>query len=304
MTVLRVPPLSQPQRLDLYLVSALQLTRTKIQTLVTRGDILLNGKIPDKAGVRLKGGEVVEVSIPEVKPSSLNAESIPLSILFEDDFLLAVNKPAGLVVHPAAGNWSGTLVNALLYHFETLSNIDPVRPGIVHRLDKDTSGILLVAKQDKAHLELSRQLKEREIDKFYQALVHGKVAHQSGVIDKPVGRHPKNRKKMTVLAGGREALTRYEVLERFKDYTLLVCKIETGRTHQIRVHLSSLGHPVVGDEVYGKKEKDLFAKRQLLHAWKLRLKHPVTGKLMTFEAPLPEDFLLAVQRLRDAKWKT
>jgi len=285
-------------RLDVYLSGELGFTRAKIKGLIDGGHVLVEGKVPSKAGIRLRSGEAVEVTVPPPQPSSLIPADIALDILYEDEFLLAVNKPAGLVVHPAAGHWRGTLANALVHHFNKLSNVDAARPGIVHRLDKDTSGILLVAKADAAHLELSRQLKAHEIEKIYQTLVRGKMAHPKGTIDKPIGRHPKDRKKMGVIVSGRNAVTHYRVLEKFSDHTLLECKIETGRTHQIRVHLASIGHPVVGDTVYGGKSDETLASRQLLHAWKIKLKHPETGKMLSLEAPIPEDFESALRQLR------
>lgn len=290
MEELKVSRLSEPQRLDVFLSRETHLTRAKIKNLLDEGGVLLNGSILRKAGQLLRGGEVVTFERPSPKPSTLQAESIPLEILFEDEFLLVINKPPGLVVHPAAGHWTGTLVNALLHHFKKLSGVDPARPGIVHRLDKDTSGILLIAKTDEVHVALSRMLKERKIEKTYQVLVFGKVPHQEGVIRKPIGRHPSNRKKMAIVSSGREAVTHFKVRERFKNYTLLECRIETGRTHQIRVHLAGIGHAVVGDTLYGRRENPLDVKRQLLHAWRIRLEHPATKKELLVEAPLPEDF--------------
>ena len=279
-----------PERLDLFLSRESGLTRAKIKNLLNGSKIFLNGVIPEKAGILLKGGEKLEIILPESEPSKLKPEAIPLDILYEDKDLLVINKPAGLVVHPAAGHWDGTLVNALIYHFNQLSSIYPLRPGIVHRLDKDTSGLLLIAKSDKAHLQLSKQLKNREIKKDYAAIVHGQVPQNEGIIDKPIGRHPKDRKKMAVISShGREAVTRFKVLKRFKSYTFLECRIETGRTHQIRVHLSSIGYPIAGDFLYGSKKDDLAA-RQMLHAWKIQLAHPVTFQPVKFEAQLPDDF--------------
>lgn len=292
-----VPPLQPPERLDLFLSRSLGLTRAKVRHMLDGGNVRVNGKAPEKAGIKLKGGERIEYSIPEEPPLDLKREAIPLSILFEDDSLLAIDKPPGLVVHPAAGHWEGTLVNALLYHFDRLSGIDPARPGIVHRLDKDTSGVLIIAKNDAAHLELSRQFKDREMVKIYAALVHGAAPANDGTIDKPIGRHPKERKKMAVVESGRHAITRYKISRRWKNFTLLECRIETGRTHQIRVHLSSIGHPVAGDPLYGKFDRALGAERQMLHAWKMRLKHPLTGEPLDLEAPLPADFTALIRKL-------
>jgi len=290
--------LSSPERLDVYLSKVFQLTRAKVQNLLRDQQVLLNGNVVEKAGTKVRGGEHLELSVPPPKPSGLRAENIPLEILYEDKALLVINKPPGLVVHPAAGHWEGTLVNALLFHFKKLSGLDPTRPGIVHRLDKDTSGILIIAKQDEAHEGLSRQFKDRQVEKVYQVLVHGKVIPKKGTIDKPIGRHPKHRKKMGIVSSGRFAITQYEVLEHFKEYSLLQCRIETGRTHQIRVHLSSLGHPVVGDSVYGKEDRKLGATRQLLHAWKVKFKHPLTEEVLAFKAPLPLDFKEALEKLQ------
>jgi 23S rRNA pseudouridine1911/1915/1917 synthase len=290
-----VPHLDKSERLDIYLSGVLNFTRAKIKNLVDEGLISIHGKTAKKAGFLLRGGEHIDVFIPEDKPSELKGEAIPLDIFYEDEWLLVINKPPGLVVHPAAGHWEGTLVNALLHHFKALSKIDAGRPGIVHRLDKDTSGLLVVAKTDDVHLELSQQFKSREIEKYYAVLVHGKLSHKEGKIEKPIGRHPRDRKKMSVFAGGRYALTLYRVLEEFSQCSFLECKLETGRTHQIRVHLASMGNPVVGDSVYGKSDG---VERQMLHAWKMKFKHPLTGKLLSFEAPLPKDFLDILEACR------
>lgn len=284
---IKVPPLETPQRLDLFLSSHFNLTRSKIQKMIEIGDVRVEGKNSIKPGMNLKGGEVIHLSIRPSEPSALSAEDIPLEILYEDESILAINKPPGLVVHPAAGHWSGTLVNALLHHFKKLSGVDPARPGIVHRLDKETSGILLIAKTDEAHLALSNQLKDRKMEKIYLAVVHGKVKNEKGTIRKPIGRNPSDRKKMAVVRTGKEAITHYRVLKRADNRTLLECKIETGRTHQIRVHLAGIGHPVVGDTVYGKKKGD--APRQLLHAWKATFTHPTSGQRLSLEAPVPPE---------------
>ncbi|MCL4513669.1 MAG: RluA family pseudouridine synthase, partial [Candidatus Eremiobacteraeota bacterium] len=251
-----------PERLDLFLSRESGLTRAKIKNLLSDNKIFINGGTAEKAGILLKGGEKLEISLPEPESSELKPEAIPLEILYEDKDLLVINKPAGLVVHPAAGHWEGTLVNALLYHFNQLSSIYPLRPGIVHRLDKDTSGVLLIAKSDKAHLQLSKQLKSREIKKDYAVIVHGRISQNEGIIDQPIGRHPKDRKKMAVVSSnGRDAVTRFKVLERFKNHTFLECRIETGRTHQIRVHLSNMGYPIIGDSLYGRKKDNLAARQ-------------------------------------------
>lgn len=296
MVRLEVPSLSKPERLDLYASRELGWTRAKVKNFLTDGLLRLNREKVRKAGTLLRGGEELEIVLPPPESSTLQEENIPLDILYEDEAILAINKPPGLVVHPAVGHWKGTLVNALLYHWKNLSQVDPGRPGIVHRLDKETSGVLLVAKNEEAHLALSRQFKERKVEKYYQVLVHGKVVLENGVIEKPIGRHPKLRKKMAVVPSGRPAVTRYQVLRRFRNFTLLKCKIETGRTHQIRVHFSSLGHPVAGDTTYGKKSGEPMIRRQMLHAWKITFLHPLQDRTLTIEAPLPADFqsLLAI----------
>ncbi len=287
-----------PERLDLFLSRESGLTRAKIKNLLSDNKIFINGGTAEKAGILLKGGEKLEIALPEPESSELKPEAIPLDILYEDKDLLVINKPAGLVVHPAAGHWEGTLVNALIYHFNQLSSIYPLRPGIVHRLDKDTSGLLLIAKSDKAHLQLSKQLKSREIKKDYAVIVHGRISQNEGIIDQPIGRHPKDRKKMAVVSSnGRDAVTRFKVLERFKNNTYLECRIETGRTHQIRVHLSNMGYPIIGDSLYGSKKDDLAA-RQMLHAWKIQLTHPITFQPVKFEAQLPDDFQKTLILLR------
>ncbi len=287
-----------PERLDLFLSRESGLTRAKIKNLLSDNKIFINGGTAEKAGILLKGGEKLEIALPEPESSELKPEAIPLDILYEDKDLLVINKPAGLVVHPAAGHWEGTLVNALIYHFNQLSSIYPLRPGIVHRLDKDTSGLLLIAKSDKAHLQLSKQLKSREIKKDYAVIVHGRISQNEGIIDQPIGRHPKDRKKMAVVSSnGRDAVTRFKVLERFKNNTYLECRIETGRTHQIRVHLSNMGYPIIGDSLYGSKKDDLAA-RQMLHAWKIQLAHPITFQPVKFEAQLPDDFQKTLILLR------
>jgi len=228
----------------------------------------------------------VDINVPEPEKSKLEAENIPLDIIYEDKDILVINKPRGLTVHPGAGNRSGTLVNALLHHCRDLSGIGGVeRPGIVHRLDKDTSGILLVAKNDKAHQVLSAQFKDRTIQKTYLAIVKGNPKKDEGTIAEPIGRHPVNRKKMAVSHKGREAVTHYKVLKRFKEYSLVELKPKTGRTHQLRVHLAHIGHSILGDPVYGK------GNAQLLHAYKIKFTHPRTEKELEFEAKLPDDML-------------
>ena len=245
---------------------------------------------------------VVEVKIPEPKPLTVDAQNIPLDIIFEDDSIIVINKPKNLVVHPAAGNWEGTLVNALLYHCrDSLSDINGVRrPGIVHRIDKDTTGLLVIAKSNEAHLSLSEQLKKHQIQRIYETIVDGRIEKDSGKISAPIGRHPINRKKMSVnVKNGKPAVTHFKVLERFKSHTYIQCELETGRTHQIRVHMSYIGHPITGDEVYGKKFNLADTDGQALHARFLKLKHPVSNEDMVFEAPLPDYFTALINRLRN-----
>lgn len=280
-------------RLDQFLASAAAgLSRARIQDLIKEGHVTLNGGTA-KASARLRAGDAVVLNEPPPVPTETVAEEIALDVLFEDDDLIVINKPAGLVVHPAAGNWSGTLVNALLHHCKTLSGIGgEQRPGIVHRLDKETSGCLVVAKNDIAHQSLAKQFAGREVTKIYLALAAGKFARKSGMIETHIGRHPVQRKKMTVLpaGSGRESKTGYRVLRELPVGTLVECTLHTGRTHQIRVHLKHLGHPLLGDEVYGRRGSFV---RQMLHAWRLGFVHPRTAKRLNFESPIPPDFVEA-----------
>ncbi len=301
----------QGLRLDVFLPQRDgSLSRSQAKRLIEESCVLIGGK-PARASHRLRPGETVLVRKPPPAPSGVVAEDIPLAILYEDDALLVVDKPAGMVVHPAAGNPRGTLVNALQFHCRNLSGVGGVmRPGIVHRLDKGTSGLMVVAKSDEAHQGLSEQFKKRQVYKLYTALVHGSVKQDEGVVDAAVGRHPVERKKMsTASRRGKAALTRWRVLERYGAFSLLEAKIETGRTHQIRVHLASLGHPVVGDSVYGGTKRTIEPPamravlkrltRQALHAGCLSFTHPVTGREMTFESPLPEDMAEVIRFLRE-----
>ncbi|OQB14048.1 MAG: Ribosomal large subunit pseudouridine synthase D [Firmicutes bacterium ADurb.Bin193] len=268
------------------------LSRSYAQRLIDDGFVLVDKKSVKRNYV-LKSGQEIEISVPDPKPLTAQAEEIPLDILYEDDWLLVVNKPQGMVVHPAAGNFSGTLVNALISHCgDSLSQINGViRPGIVHRLDKDTSGLLLVAKNDRAHIDLSRQIKEHTVTRKYIAIVHGNITSDCGTVDRPIGRHPTDRKKMSVSAKvSRNAVTHYRVLQRFGKYTYIECILETGRTHQIRVHLSSLGHPVLGDKVYGAKKEKFDLKGQMLHAKVLGFTHPKTAEYMEFDGGVPQRF--------------
>ena len=269
------------------------LSRNSVQQLIDDENILVNGVVTNKK-YSVKINDVVTVFLPEPKELSIDAENIPLDIVYEDEHLLVVNKPKGMVVHPAAGNYEGTLVNALMYHCKgSLSGINGVmRPGIVHRIDKDTSGLLLVAKTNEAHLSLSEQIKNKTAHRHYICLVHGIVANKRGIIDAPIGRHPIERKQMAVnYKNGKNAVTHYKVLQRFAGYTYVECRLETGRTHQIRVHMASIGHPLLGDAVYGPK-KCPFPKLegQTLHAMILGFVHPAKDKYIETCAPLPEYF--------------
>lgn len=273
-------------------------SRSFIQQLIDDGQVRVNGT-PVKKNHRLKPDERVEITVPAPQVLDVGAEEIPLSILYEDDQILVIDKPEGMVVHPAPGNETGTLVNALMHHADRLSSINGVvRPGIVHRIDKDTTGLLVVAKTDRAHQFLSEALKTHAIARTYYALVHGNVG-APGKVDLPIARNPKNRLKMSVVKGGREAVTHYMPIEHFGTaYTLLKVELETGRTHQIRVHMQAIGHPILGDPLYGVKKEKVKHHRQLLHAKELRLVHPLTGEEMVFISELPEDYRQIIEKLR------
>ena len=285
-------------RLDVYMAKTMDISRSFAQQLVETGDVLVNGKAA-KSNRRLSEGD--EVAVTMEQPAELQAvpEDIPLNIVYEDKDIIVVNKARGMVVHPAAGNPDGTLVNALLYHCRgELSGINGViRPGIVHRLDKDTSGVMVAAKNDEAHKGLAAQIKAHSARRTYWALVHGNIAEEKGIVDGPIGRHPKDRIKMAVtFKGGREAVTHFRVLKRYGEYTWIECKLETGRTHQIRVHMAYIGHPVVNDPLYGYEKDDFPIEGQALHSHCLDLVHPVTGEAMHFEAPMPDDFAACLHR--------
>lgn len=289
------------QRLDVALVRLLpELTRARAQKLLEEGLVLVEGR-SQKANYRVKKGESVQVFIPPPKPAEYEPEDIALNILYEDQDLLVLDKPKGQVVHPAAGHGSGTLVNALLHHCQSLSGIGgEARPGIVHRLDKDTSGILVIAKNDRAHVALSQQFKAHSVTREYVAIVHGDVKQDKGTISACLGRHPRDRKKMAVLpeGKGRRAVTHFQVLERFGRFTYLLLQLETGRTHQIRVHLSFIGHPVAGDPVYGPKRARLPLSGQALHARKLGFVHPADNRYMEFTSEPPAEFQAFLEALR------
>ena len=279
------------ERLDKF-VKIDSLTRSAVQKLIEDGRVTVNGET-ERVSYKVCTGDVVEVSDFEPKELDVKPENIPLDIVYEDDELLVVNKGKNMVVHPAAGNYSGTLVNALLYHCKgKLSGINGViRPGIVHRIDKDTSGLLLVAKTNRAHISLAEQIKEKSVKRRYICIANGVIETNRGVIDAPIGRHMSERKKMAVTSkNSKNAVTHFEVLERFCDYTYLTCRLETGRTHQIRVHLKYIGHPVLGDAVYGPKKNEFNLTSQVLHAKTIGFVHPVTGDYMEFDSEIPDYF--------------
>ncbi|MGT2963910.1 RluA family pseudouridine synthase [Streptococcus acidominimus] len=284
-------------RLDKALADLTPLSRSVANEQIKAGLVLVNGQ-EKKAKYSVQAGDCIQYEMPEVEEVDYVAEDIPLEIVYEDEDVAVVNKPQGMVVHPSAGHRSGTLVNALLYHVKDLSGINGVmRPGIVHRIDKDTSGLLMVAKHDEAHQRLAEELKAKKSLRKYVAIVHGNLPNDRGVIEAPIGRSDKDRKKQAVTAKGKEALTRFQVLERFGDYSLVELSLETGRTHQIRVHMAYIGHPVAGDEVYGPR-KTLKGHGQFLHAKTLGFTHPRTGEAVLFTAEVPAIFRETLERLR------
>ena len=289
----------QEIRLDRYLADHSDLSRTRIQELCSSGNIRVNGKTA-KSSLKISDGDLIEADIPDDEPIDILPENIPLDILYEDSDIIVVNKPKGMTVHPAPGVYTGTLVNALLFHCRDLSGINgKIRPGIVHRIDKDTTGCIVACKNDMAHEAIARQLEDKTCHREYTAVVMGNIAHDDGLIDAPIGRDPRDRQKMCVIdTNSREARTHFHVEERFKGSTLLTCTLETGRTHQIRVHMKYIGHPVMGDEKYGKKCKYMDTQGQVLHAHSLTLVHPRTGETMRFEAPLPAYFEQLLDILR------
>ena len=288
------------ERLDVFIARSLpELTRSRVRRLIDEGLVTIDGRRPAKAGVALEAGRRVAVTLPPPEPPELQPEAIPLRIVYEDADLLVIDKPAGLTVHPAPGHAAHTLVNALLAYCPELAGVGGEgRPGIVHRIDKDTSGLILVAKNDAAHASLARQLKARQVEKTYLALVRGRPDPPEGAIDAPVGRHPKQRKKQAVVEGGRAARTRYRVLRALDGYSLLEVRPETGRTHQIRVHLASIGHPVAGDALYGRGATPPSLRRQFLHAHRLAFSHPRTGARLELEAPLAQDLAFVLEELQ------
>ena len=296
------------KRLDVVLSACLEdISRSYVQKLIESGHVTVNGDFCNEKKQKAKAGDAIVIEIPDPETLEVLPENIPLDIVYEDEDVIVVDKPAGMVVHPANGNQSGTLVNALMYHCgDHLSSINGVvRPGIVHRIDKDTSGLLMVAKNDKAHLSLSKQLSEHSITRRYQAIVFNNFKEDEGTVDAPIGRDPRNRLRNAVLgqdalkAGtARNAVTHYKVLERFGRYTLIEARLETGRTHQIRVHMAHIGHPLLGDELYGPAKNKAGAKRQMLHAKILGFIHPSSGEYLEFESPLPNDFETVLEKTR------
>ena len=288
------------ERIDKYIAKCVpDLSRMMIQKLIEENQILVN-RNPVKRSYAIQKGDSITITIPEAKETTLKPQDIPLDIVYEDDDILVVNKAKGMVVHPAAGNPEGTLVNAVMAHCKgNLSGIGgELRPGIVHRLDKDTSGLLIVAKNDKAHIQMSKQIQNREVKKIYIALVRGVIPENEATINMPIGRSMQDRKKMAVTKKGKEAITHFQVLERFDKYTLLKVKIDTGRTHQIRVHMAEIGHPVVGDMLYSNGKNEFGVEGQMLHATSLDFKHPITQKPLHLEAPLPQYFEEVLKQLR------
>ena len=286
-------------RVDAFLASVLEeLSRSQIQKLLEEGHVQLGGK-PVKKNAKTTAGQAYEVEVPEPREIGILPEDIPLDIVYEDADVIVINKPKGLVVHPAAGHWSGTLVNALMYHCKDLSGINgALRPGIVHRIDMDTSGLLIVAKNDFAHQKLAAQLKDHTLARTYEAIVCGNIKEDRGTIDAPIGRHPVDRKKMAVTEkNSREAVTHWEVVARYRGYTHLRLRLETGRTHQIRVHLSHRNHPILGDVVYGHKKPELGQESQCLHAKELTFLHPRTDEPVTVACDLPDYFRTALGKL-------
>ena len=291
------------QRLDMYIASLdLDLSRSMAQKLIENGQVLVNEKMT-KASYKTKLGDKIEIEILEPKETNLEAQDIPLDIIYEDDDILVVNKQKGMVVHPGNGNLDGTLVNAVLNHCKgNLSGIGgEIRPGIVHRLDKDTSGLIVIAKNDKSHINLSKQIQDRKVKKIYTALVRGIIPEDTATINMPIGRSNTDRKKMAVRKDGKVAITHIKVMKRYEKYTLIRVKIDTGRTHQIRVHMAEIGYPVVGDEVYSNGKNEFNVHGQMLHSTSLDFVHPITGKQMYFEAPLPKYFKDILNKLDGKK---
>lgn len=297
-----VEDLTEKTRLDMLLAEETGWTRSQIKLQVSAGKVLVNGN-QQKAGFLVKNGDEIKISFSkDVLEINAEAENIPLDIVFEDNDFAIINKPQGMVVHPAPGAYNHTLVNALLYYFDSLSNsADNIRPGIVHRIDKDTSGLLVVAKNDQAHASLAKQIEKHTCFRHYLALLEGNLKNDTGTVETYISRNPNDRKMMAVSNAGKLAITHYKVVERFRDYCLVEFVLETGRTHQIRVHSKHLGHPIVGDKTYGIKKQRFNLEGQLLHAYKLELTHPTTGKRLSFECKLPEYFEEVLNKLKNTK---
>ena len=298
--LLRASEESKNQRLDAFLASSLDgLTRSQATRLIESGEVAVNGRAVGKS-YKLAGGEDIAVTLPEPEPVEAVPQDIPLDVVYEDADVIVVNKPSGMVVHPAPGHPDGTLVNALLYHCAgTLSGIGgALRPGIVHRIDRDTSGLIIAAKNDAAHQYLSAQLADHTLARTYECIVVGKLREDRGTVDAPIARHPTDRKRMAVVAGGREAVTHWEVIARYPGYTHVRCRLETGRTHQIRVHMAYIGHPILGDTVYGAKKEIPGLTGQCLHAVGLRFLHPRTHEVVELSCPLPDEFTRMLQKIR------
>lgn len=297
---LRASEESKNQRLDAFLASSLDgLTRSQAARLIESGEVAVNGKTAGKS-YKLAGGEDIAVTLPEPEPVEAVPQDIPLDVVYEDADVIVVNKPSGMVVHPAPGHPDGTLVNALLYHCAgTLSGVGgALRPGIVHRIDRDTSGLIIAAKNDAAHQYLSAQLADHTLARTYECIVVGALREDRGTVDAPIARHPTDRKRMAVVAGGREAVTHWEVIARYPGYTHVRCRLETGRTHQIRVHMAYIGHPILGDTVYGAKKEVPGLTGQCLHAVGLRFLHPRTHEVVELSCPLPDEFTRMLQKIR------
>lgn len=289
------------KRIDAIISNEIEdLSRSYVQKLLEDGQVMVNGKVITSKKLKLNVDDVISLEMPEPEVLEVLAEDIPLDIIYEDDEVMIINKPVGMVVHPAPGNYTGTLVNALMYHSEKLSSINGVvRPGIVHRIDKDTSGLLMIAKTNNAHKSLAAQLKEHTINRKYVAIVHGRIGAETGTVNAPIGRSAKDRLKMTVTErNGKEAVTHFTVLERFNNYTMIECQLETGRTHQIRVHMAYIGHPLLGDQTYGVKKPKIKNKGQLLHARLLGFIHPTSGEYMEFELKTPEVFDIMIKKIK------
>ena len=298
--LLRASEESKNQRLDAFLASSLDgLTRSQATRLIESGEVAVNGRAVSKS-YKLAGGEDIAVTLPEPEPVEAVPQDIPLDVVYEDADVIVVNKPSGMVVHPAPGHPDGTLVNALLYHCAgTLSGVGgALRPGIVHRIDRDTSGLIIAAKNDAAHQYLSAQLADHTLARTYECIVVGALREDRGTVDAPIARHPTDRKRMAVVAGGREAVTHWEVIARYPGYTHVRCRLETGRTHQIRVHMAYIGHPILGDTVYGAKKEVPGLTGQCLHAVGLRFLHPRTHEVMELSCPLPDEFTRMLQKIR------